>query len=202
MAIIDALIQQWQQQSLIEVFAVVGAVAYVWLAANESIWCWPSGFISTALYAYVYFDVTLVFQMLLNIYYMAMAIWGFIAWRQHGQDTLQISSMSVREHLVMILLGFSFTVVSYYIATLWFDYELLLIDIMVTVFSLLTTYLTVTKRLQSWLYWSVINAVTIYLLLATGLYLSIVLMIIYLVLAAKGYWQWRQNYNNRQQAIL
>lgn len=80
MNFVELFIQQWQQQSIGEIFAVLFALAYVWLAAQESIWCWWAGFLSTTLYVYIFWDVTLFFQMLLNVYYMAMAVWGIIHW--------------------------------------------------------------------------------------------------------------------------
>jgi len=48
MEIWPSLVEQWQQQSIIEIFAVVLAVAYVWLASEESVWCWPAGFLCKA----------------------------------------------------------------------------------------------------------------------------------------------------------
>lgn len=197
MDIWPALIEQYQQQSVWELFAVGFAIAYVWLAAEESIWCWPAGFITTGLYAYVYWDVTLVFQMLLNIYYMAMAIWGFVSWQKTGENALLISRMSLKLHINVIALGVFISAVTYYIASYWLEYDLIILDIAVSVFSLLATYLTVIKKLENWFYWSLINLVSIHFLLATGLYLSIVLMLLYIAIAMKGFVQWLNTYNSR-----
>lgn len=197
----SVIVQQWQQQSVIEIFAVSFAIAYVWLAANESKWCWPAGFAGTFLYTYLYFDVNLIFQMLLNVYYMLMAIWGFIAWKKAGENKLRISRMSWLQHVYMILAGLSISFIVYYIAQFWLNYELIFLDISVTIFSLLSTYLTVAKKLENWFYWSLINLVSIVLLLETGLYLSIVLMFIYIVIAVKGLKQWLHKYNHMDEYV-
>jgi nicotinamide mononucleotide transporter len=190
LALLDLVSQQWQQQNIGEIFAVLLAVAYVWLAAQESIWCWPAGFMSTALYAYIYLDVTLFFQMILNVYYMGMAIWGLVHWRKSGDDKVSISRMRLLDHLAVLLGGIVATTVVFYIASQFLHYDLVLLDISLTVFSLISTYLTVTKKLENWYYWSVINLVSIVLYYDRGLYLTSVLMLIYLVLALRGLILW------------
>lgn len=190
----ELLTQQWQQQSIGEIFAVLFAIAYIWLATEESIWCWPAGFISTALYAYIYWDVTLFYQMILNIYYMGMAVWGFVHWGKSGKDMVSISPMKLTDHALVAIAGALATAAVFLVSAQFFDYDLVLLDITLTVFSLITTYLTVTKKLESWAYWSIINLVSIVLLYDRQLYLTMLLMLIYLVLAVRGAIHWYQVY--------
>jgi nicotinamide mononucleotide transporter len=190
----ELVTQQWQQQSIGEIFAVLFAIAYVWLAAEESIWCWPAGFISTALYAYIYWDVTLFFQMILNVYYMGMAVWGLVHWGKSGQNKVIISRMKLNGHAIVIICGALATYAVFLFSAQFFDYDLVLLDITLTVFSLITTYLTVTKKLESWAYWSIINIVSIVLLFDRQLYLTMILMLIYLVLAVRGAVHWHKVY--------
>ncbi len=197
MDILNLILEQWQQQSWVEVVAVFLAIAYVWLAAHENIWCWPAGFISTSLFAYVYWDVTLIFQMLLNLYYMGMAIFGFFIWRKQGDDQIKISNMPFYLHIIIVLLGFAISAITYWVAIFWLSYDLVLLDIGVTVFSLLTTYLTVRKYIESWYYWSVINLATIFLVWPSSLYLTAFLMVIYIGIALKGLLNWKADYNLR-----
>ena len=195
MDFIDLLSQHWQQQSVGELFAVAFAIAYVWLAAQESIWCWPAGFISTSLYVYIYWDVTLFFQMLLNGYYMGMAVWGFLHWGKKGDDKVVISRMNVSEHAITVVSGIIVTGVVYFIAVQFLNYDLVLLDISLTVFSLITTYLTVIKKLENWVYWSVINAVSIILLYDRALYPTMLLMLVYLALAMRAVLLWHRIYS-------
>lgn len=197
MDILNLILEQWQQQSWVEVVAVFLAIAYVWLAAHENIWCWPAGFISTSLFAYVYWDVTLIFQMLLNLYYMGMAIFGFFTWRKKGDDQIKISNMPFYLHIIIVLLGFVISAITYWVAIFWLSYDLVLLDIGVTVFSLLTTYLTVRKYIESWYYWSVINLATIFLVWPSTLYLTAFLMVIYIGIALKGLLNWKADYKLR-----
>ncbi len=197
MDLFELVTQQWQQQSIGEIIAVLLALAYVWLAAEESLWCWPAGFLSTSLYAYIYWDVSLVFQMLLNIYYMAMAVWGFLSWRKVGSNKLVISSMSLNKHIMAIGIGTLGTAVVFLIVRQWLHYELVLLDIGLSIFSLVATYLTVKKELENWYYWTFINVITIALLWQSQLYLTVILMLFYVVLAMRGLYHWTKVYQQK-----
>ena len=185
---------QWQQQSIVEIFAFAFAVAYIWLASEESVWCWPAGFMSTALYAYVFWDVSVFYNMLLNVYYMLMAIYGYISWKKQGEDKTLISRFSVRKHIYYLALGFTLSIAVYVTSIYWFDYSLLWLDIGITVFSLMTTWLTVKKILECWIYWTVLNLSSVFLLYENALYVSVLLMAIYVVIAIKAWVQWRHTY--------
>lgn len=66
-----------------EVFAALLGVGYIVFAARESQWCWPMAFISTLIYTLLFWEGQLPMQALLNFYYMGMAIYGYLLWRQH-----------------------------------------------------------------------------------------------------------------------
>jgi nicotinamide mononucleotide transporter len=74
--------QQALQQSLLEAVAVLLSVAYVILAARQNSWCWPCAFVSTTILTYLFWETTLVFHMLLNAYYILMAVVGFLSWNK------------------------------------------------------------------------------------------------------------------------
>lgn len=191
------VITQWQQQSLLEIFAVVLSVAYVWLAAEGSIFCWPAAFVSTTLFMFVFWDVSLLFQLMLNAYYLIMAVVGFMHWRRSNDERFVSLQMPLNLHIKILVAGIVLTVLVSFlaqsIAQQWFNYDLLYLDAGITVFSLLVTYLTVKKYLQSWMYWCVINFLSVYLFVANGLYLTVALMAVYIVIAMRGYVNWSQS---------
>ena len=191
------VIAQWQQQSLLEIFAVVLSVAYVWLAAEGSIFCWPAAFVSTTLFMFVFWDVSLLFQLMLNAYYLIMAVVGFLHWRRSNDERFVSLQMPLNLHVRILVAGIVLTVLLSFlaksIAQQWFNYDLLYLDAGITVFSLLVTYLTVKKYLQSWMYWCVINFLSVYLFIANGLYLTVALMAVYIVIAMRGYVNWSQS---------
>jgi len=90
-----------------EVFASLLGIAYVILAARESQWCWPFAFLSTFIYTLLFWDGNLPMQAILNFYYMAMAVYGYLLWRRHGntESILLISSWSWSRQLLFLLFG-------------------------------------------------------------------------------------------------
>ena len=79
-AVFEQIFTQFSAASGAELGAVVFALAYIYLVGRQNVWCWACGFISTALFTYVFWDVSLVFSMLLNVYYMVMAGYGYWHW--------------------------------------------------------------------------------------------------------------------------
>ena len=60
-----------------ELAGVIFAIAYLLLAVRENVWCWFFAFVSTAIYTVLFWDVSLLMDSALNVYYMAMAVFGW-----------------------------------------------------------------------------------------------------------------------------
>jgi nicotinamide mononucleotide transporter len=67
-----------------EALAVCLAMAYLLLAIKASVWCWAAAFASTAIYTVLFWKVALLMESVLNVYYMAMALYGYWLWTQGG----------------------------------------------------------------------------------------------------------------------
>jgi len=182
-----------------EVFAAVLGIGYVVLAARESQWCWPLAFISTFIYTVLFWEGQLPMQALLNVYYMVMAIYGYLLWRKHGNSEydLPIHSWSLLQQVQWIVVGSVLT----YVVGLYLTYsdtsQSPYLDAGVTVFSVLNTWLMARKVLQNWLYWIVIDAAAIILYVQTGYYATIVMFCVYLILATVGFLSWHKLYHQQ-----
>jgi nicotinamide mononucleotide transporter len=187
----------------LELVAMLLALAYIILAAQGSLWCWPAAFISTALYTVIFYDVLLLMDSALNVYYLVMAVYGYWAWQKNtspsaDQSTknipLVIISWPANSHFkVCIILTVVSFILGYVIANYTpaaFPY----LDTFTTVFAVFATYLVTQKVLENWLYWVVIDALSIYLYIEKGLIPTTVLFIIYVVIAAYGYVKWHAIY--------
>ena len=175
-------------------------ILYVVLAAKESIWCWPSALASTIIYTVLFWEGQLPMQAILNAYYMVMAIYGFMLWQKQAatEDNLHISNRPFRFHAIFISSGIILTgLIGLYLASMA-ESRLPYLDAAVTVFSLMNTVLMVRKILESWIYWMVINSAAIALYFQTGYYVTILMFMVYFVLAIYGYLSWKklQNQSN------
>lgn len=189
----------------LELVAMLLALAYIILAAQGSLWCWPAAFISTSLYTVIFYDVLLLMDSALNVYYLVMAVYGYWAWQKNtstnalqNQSTkntpLAIISWSTNIHLKACLILTVISLVLGYVIANYTPAAFPYLDTFTTVFAVFATYLVTQKVLENWLYWVVIDALSIYLYIEKGLIPTTVLFVIYVVIAAYGYVKWHAIY--------
>ena len=69
-----------------EAFAVFLAIAYLLLAVRENILCWYCALFSTAIYIFLFWNVSLLMESALNVYYLLMAVYGWYQWKYGGTN--------------------------------------------------------------------------------------------------------------------
>ena len=198
---IETFLRQLAATSLLEWAAVVLALGYVWLAARQNSWCWACAFASTCIYTYVFWQVTLPFQSVLNFFYMLMAVYGYYQWRRGPEDTSKVRSLNWPWHVllvpVLLIAGWALAQV----AEAQFNNRFLWLDACIQVLSVVTTFMVAHKVLQNWVYWFFINLASAYLYAQSGLVLSACLFTSYLGFSVYGYWQWRAEYREQQETV-
>ncbi len=190
--------------SVWEMTAVVFAITYLLLAVRENVLCWLFAFLSTAIYTALFWDVSLLMDAVLNVYYMAMAVYGWRQWTRGGVTAidgksqhpggLAIRSMSNQQHSLMLIATVVLTGISGYLLSEYSQAAWPYVDSFTTWASVFTTYLVARKYLQNWLYWIVIDAVSVPLYIERGLSLTALLFAAYIVIAVLGYISWRNHY--------
>ncbi|MDC0249491.1 nicotinamide riboside transporter PnuC [Flavobacteriales bacterium] len=175
--------------SIIETLAVIFSIIYVILAAKESILCWWAAAISVTLYIYICFSAQLYAETGLQVFYLFMAFYGYYHWNKKEQS-LQIIEWSISKHLFILVIGVILTfLMGFYFAT-YTNAKIPIIDSFTTVFSLFATYMVAKKILGNWLYWIVIDTVSVYLYSSRDLHLTSLLFIAYTIIAIFGYFSW------------
>ena len=175
--------------SITESVAVFFSILYVMLAAKENILCWWAAAISVSLYIYICFSAQLYPETGLQIFYLFMAFYGHYNWNKKDQS-LQISEWSISKHLFILIFGAILTfLIGFYFAA-YTNAKMPIIDSFTTVFAVLATYMVVKKILGNWLYWIVIDAVSVYLYFSRDLHLTSLLFIAYTIIAIFGYFSW------------
>ena len=191
-----ALLQAAQAMSVWEAAAVVLGVAYLLLAMRESLWCWYAAFASTAIFLVLFWNVNLLMESALQVYYLAMAVYGWWQWRRGGtgQTGLAISRWDVRQHVVAVAAVLLVSAASGALLQHYTGAALPYLDSFTTWGSVLTTCMVARKILENWLYWLVIDSVSIYLYLDRALYLTAGLFVVYLIIVLFGYRKWLLHY--------
>ena len=175
--------------SIIETAAVLLSIIYVILAAKQNIWCWAFAAISVVLYIYICFTSELFAETILQFFYLGMAGYGYYNWNESNRG-LKVSQWAVSKHLLLILLGaIAAFLIGFYFTT-YTNAKMPIVDSFTTVFAVIATYMMTKKVLENWLYWIVIDIVSIYLYFNRDLHLTSLLFIVYTLIAIFGYLSW------------
>jgi nicotinamide mononucleotide transporter len=195
--IADSIIEALYQTSLIEYLAVLTSIAYAILASKNNIWCWLFGVLSPALSMYaLYFYFQLYAEVYLQVYYIAMAIYGYYTWKygssKHG--SLAISTWKINKHIVTLFVGGVLSLLLGFILQRYTDAASSYLDSFTTVFAIIATFMTARRVLENWIYWIIIDSVSIYLYANRGGYLFALLFLAYTLIAIYGFINWRKTY--------
>ena len=203
----QATISYFSELPLWELLAVISSLLYVVLAAKENIWCWPAALLSTVIYTVIFYDVYLWMDALLQVYYLAMALYGWYCWRKvlpSAKPGANASAQAIQTwpllfHAKIIVLLTACSLAIGYLMDNYTPTDFPYIDAATTVFAVFATYLVTKKVLENWLYWIVIDVVSIYLYLEKGLQPTAVLFGLYVVMAIVGYVMWYGKYQKNSQ---
>ena len=178
-----------------EALAVVLAVAYLVLAIRQNIWCWAAAAVSASLYLVILFDSKLYLQSALQLYYLAMAGYGWYHWRRPSDQAneLPVTRWPLRNHVIAIGIVLLLVVISSQLMVRYSDAPLPHLDSFTTWGAVVTTFMVARKVLENWIYWFVIDSVSVYLYLSRELYFTAALFVAYLVMIVFGYLSWRRS---------
>ena len=188
-----------------EMVAVFLSVAYLILAIKQSLWCWVAAFISTLIYTILFFDASLLMDSALNMFYLVMAIYGWYSWKYgngiNKNEELEITTYGLNKNLKIIGALIIVSLILGYIMANYTSADFAYLDTFTTVFAVFTTYTLTKKVLENWLYWIVIDSVSIYIYINKGFYLTAILFAFYTVLAFIAYNNWKKEYENLEYRI-
>ena len=190
------LVSAWHDTSWIELIAAALAVAYLLLAIGQRLSCWLAAFISSVLYVGVYFSARLYMESVLNVYYAAMAVYGFWQWQwQHGRrgGALAVNRWPISRHVLAALGMVAISLVSYFFLRRYTPAAWPFVDSMVAWSSVFTTFLVARKVYENWHWWLLIDSVSVYLSYTRHLYATMLLFTLYLILIVIGMREWRRS---------
>jgi nicotinamide mononucleotide transporter len=177
-----------------ELIGAVLGIAMVVCNIRQIHWGWPLAFVSSVLYFLVFWGSKLYGEGALQIFFAAMAIWGWVQWlrgvRPDGKVLrVQILSPSNTIKLIaacavlwgatgLFLLKFTTTDVAWW-------------DAFPTALSIVATVLLGRKYIENWPLWIAVNIVSMALFAYKGLWLTVGLYGVFAVMAVIGWQAWR-----------
>ena len=178
----------------LETTAVGLALAYIALVMRQSRLCWVAAIISAAIYIAIFTEVKLYMEAGLQLVYIAMAIVGWIFWgRDDSDEALAVTTRPLQFHFIAIS-GIAIAAAGTgFLLSHFTDAARPYVDSTTTVAAIVCTWMVTQKILENWLYWIVINSLSVWLFSDRGLDLTSGLFGLYAALSVVGYFTWRRS---------
>ena len=198
-------------QIVLEAIAALLGLASVYYSIKKNIWVYPTGLISTGIYVYILFVFGLLGDMLVNVYYTIMSIYGWILWSSKSKDHVhvEVERATKRDWLISGVLFF----VSLFLVALIYYYKPIIdngfdskgvelgfyhldwanyLDIFTTALLLVGMWLMAKRRIENWLFWILADLICIPMFIYKGLGITSVQYLIFTIMAIIGYREWKK----------
>ena len=108
----------------------------------------------------------------LQIFYILMALYGWSQW-QVKETELLVTNWNFSNHLKSLMLIFVLTIISGYLLAKYTNASLPYFDAFTTWGAVVATYMVAKKLLENWIYWFVIDFVSVFLFISRELYICL-----------------------------
>lgn len=227
--IINFFIEPYQSATtlniLLEFTAALFGVISVFYAKKENILVFPTGIISTGIYVYLLSQWDLYGDLIINIYYTLMSIYGWYRWskvidadkshihisRTNLTDKVKTFGIFIFTSLFVIIVYRYYNVmpnelyftesIDYAISNLTsknisdFRKSTPFLDTFTTGIFFAAMWLMANKKIENWTLWIAGNIVSIPLYIVKGYGFTAIQYTIFLILAIQGYFAWKKHLN-------
>ena len=153
--------------------------------------------LTSALYVVVFFGAKLYADMTLNLYYVAVSIYGLSLWRVRKSGSAEVPRRAItykrtpaRLWVRLAAITLSLYLLQWYLLKRFTDSPVPSADALVTAMSITATWMLAKKYLEQWWLWIFINLFSIGLFLNRGLLPTAFLFLVYALMAIVGYRHW------------
>lgn len=178
----------------IEIAASSLSIVYVVLAALNTRWCFPLAVIASALWAYTsWFEYNLLYDSVLQVFYLIMAVVGFFMWSKQDQvNNKPIKFLSLKQSILFVVGGLFVSFAMQNLVGNYISSSHSYLDATTTVFSVFATVLLLYRIIDTWIYLLICNILYIYIYTNQGAKAFAIMMVIYSIMAIVGYISWKR----------
>ncbi|WP_277964690.1 nicotinamide riboside transporter PnuC [Pseudomonas sp. RIT-To-2] len=181
--------------SNLEILAVLVNVLGVWLTARRTPWCWPVSVVAVLLYVWIFYDVKLYSDMLLQVLFVFLQGYGWWRWRtgRMAQGKVRVEALPLNVAVISLLAGAVLSLLLGAAMAHFTDAAAPWLDATLTGYSLVASYWSARKFIANWWLWIVLDAVYTGLYYYKDLTLTAVLYAGFIVLAIYGLRAWQRD---------
>ena len=174
----------------VEWTAVALSLTFLYLLIKENKWCWLFGIVSSAMSVYLMYQFKLYSETALYVFYVLIGFYGWYVWGKEKDEVLVVSTWSLLTHIAILIIG---GIYSYCLGTFFLtqtDAERTYVDATTSIFSVFASYMEAHKIFSTWVFWILINGVSIWLYYDRGLFVYSAMMVVYFAVSIYGFVDW------------
>src|SRR5699024_1642394 len=174
-------------------------VAQVVLSRNNNINNYLFGIAGILIAIWVYYHSKLYADILLNLYYLAMSMYGWFYWKFGGKHKEAPITHSAKKGLLKAsgIALLCFVLMAYWL-TAHTDSDVPIWDALVAAFAWGGMWLLAKRKIENWVFLGLSNAVAIPLLIYKNLFIYAGLTMFLLIMSVSGFLKWRTIYKNER----
>lgn len=183
----------------LEILGFLIGLLYLWWEYHADRRMWFASIVMPAISMWIYFRKGIYADFAMNIYYLAIAVYGYLAWTgvlkrrssdDNSKQSLPITHIGGLQLAVCALgLGVLWSGI-YYVLAGFTDSTVPLYDSFTTALSFVAMWMLARKYVEQWFAWVLVDMVCIGLYAYKGIYFYAVLYAVYTVIAFFGYAKW------------
>ncbi|MGE8722955.1 nicotinamide riboside transporter PnuC [Leptospira terpstrae] len=191
--------------SLLEFLGTTSGLICVYLASRNHILTWPIGIFNSICFFFLFFQVQLYSDMLLQIYFFGSSVYGWWVWRKRIGAFIKIQSLGKRKNTLLLFSIFLGTLILGEVTShfpIWFPNifskppAFLYWDAFTTVASIFANLLLAQRKLESWFLWVFVDIVCIVLYALKEIPFVTAEYIVFLLIAFYGCYHWFREYKS------
>ena len=185
----------------VEIFGLFAGSLSIALLIRQNIWTWPVGIAYTVASLYVFYTAKLYADFTLHVFFLIMSSYGWYYWwrgNNRNDSELPVSSEKKKVLVYSIIICFIAIIFTSNLFTIYTDADLPYWDNTTSIFSIFAIWLQSRKKIESWIFWLIIDILSVGIYFYKELYFYSLLYSIYVVMAILGYVAWLESYNNEQ----
>jgi nicotinamide mononucleotide transporter len=197
--------------SYLEFFGTLAGALAIWLSAKALVWNFPIGIINVVMFFFLFYQVQLYPDMFLYVFFFFTNLVGWWRWthpqkfEEDQKHELRVSYMKRNQFVLVFTIGIIGTFLfgsfaekiheifpGFFPQPSAFPY----LDSFVAVMSIITTFLMINKKIESWIFWILIDIIATYMYFAKGIKFVALEYLAFCFIAAFGLWNWIREYRS------
>ncbi len=199
-------------QIVLEIVAATFGLLSVYFSVRKNIWVYPTGIVSTALYVFILFEFGLLGDMLINVYYTIMSVYGWILWAKNANDHIHVNVSHTKKKewkfaAILFCISLILVMVVYFykpyldhgfnsdFAQPGLDHldRANWLDIFTTAIFLVGMWLMAKRKIENWIFWIVGDLICVPMMIYKGLGITSIQYLVFTFMAIQGYFAWRKS---------